>query len=231
MSEVLVAAAILITLINLLFFLKRRRSPVPPASSSSGSTSTDTNSSLSSSQEPDWALKEGYHLIEGAAKKADTILTQAELEGLKIAESSKLGTAVFESDYKEKLSSALDEANKQYQKYLVELEQGSIKGQENIEALMKQRINQVLFDFEAKLSNFLSQSEQKSLEAINLELKSARTLIDTYRTQQLALIDENIVAVLERTLSLVMRQKLTLKDQLDLVFEALEKAKIEKFFA
>ncbi len=41
--------------------------------------------------------------------------------------------------------------------------------------------------------------------------------------------DENIIAMMEQTLSIVLAKKLSLKDQLDLVYEALEKAKVEKF--
>jgi hypothetical protein len=42
-------------------------------------------------------------------------------------------------------------------------------------------------------------------------------------------IDENIMAMLEKTLSLVLAKNLDLKDQMDLVYESLEKAKAEKF--
>ena len=45
----------------------------------------------------------------------------------------------------------------------------------------------------------------------------------------MTLLNNNIVAMLEKTLSLVISKKLTLKDQVDLVYEALEEAKIERF--
>jgi hypothetical protein len=54
-------------------------------------------------------------------------------------------------------------------------------------------------------------------------------LIDTYKVQQMNVIDENIMAMLEKTLSLVLAKNLDLKDQMDLVYESLEKAKAEKF--
>ena len=60
-------------------------------------------------------------------------------------------------------------------------------------------------------------------------MQAARNLIDTYKRQQLNLIDEHIIAVLERTLSIVLAKKLSLEDQVDLINEALEKAKTEKF--
>jgi ElaB/YqjD/DUF883 family membrane-anchored ribosome-binding protein len=106
----------------------------------------------------------------------------------------------------------------------------TVQVEEEAENILRNKINDLLINFEQKLSSFLISSEQKSLEAVNLEVKSARELIDAYKKQQMGLVDENIVAVLERTLALVLRNKLNLKNQLDLVFDSLEKAKAEKFF-
>jgi guanylate kinase len=101
--------------------------------------------------------------------------------------------------------------------------------QKQTEENMRTKINELLFKFEENLANFLATSEQKSFEAINLELKSARELIESYKVQQLAIIDENIVSVLEKTLDLVLTEKLSLRNQVDLVYDALYKAKVEKF--
>lgn len=94
---------------------------------------------------------------------------------------------------------------------------------------IKQHINKLFENFEQNLSQFLTKTEQQSVEAIDAELKASRQLVDTYKNEQLRLIDENIIAILEKTLSLVLPQKISLKDQVDLVYEALERAKVEKF--
>lgn len=93
----------------------------------------------------------------------------------------------------------------------------------------KFRVGQLFENFESKLADFLLQTEQKMMLSVDLELKSARQLIDTYKVQQMNVIDENIVAMLEKTLSLVLARNLNLKDQMDLVYESLEKAKMESF--
>lgn len=116
-----------------------------------------------------------------------------------------------------------------FEQNLKTIQDRSVASQEESEQAMKTRVNDLLIKLEQDLSTFLSSSQQKSLEAVNLEVKSARELIDTYKQEQLKLVDENIVNVLEKTLSLVMRKKLSLQDQVDLVFESLEKAKAEKF--
>src|SRR3989344_6096994 len=93
----------------------------------------------------------------------------------------------------------------------------------------KTRVNELFENFETKLADFLLQTEQKMMLSVDLELKSARQLIDTYKVQQMNIIDENIVAMLEKTLSLVLAKNLNLRDQVDLVYESLERAKTESF--
>jgi hypothetical protein len=127
------------------------------------------------------------------------------------------------------ISEAAKHESAEHNKTTVELQKQLIEWQADTEEEIKYKLNSFLETFETNMSQFFIGAEQKSLESINLELKSARALIESYKTQQLGIIEENIVAVLERTLSIVLKQKLSLKDQLDLVYEALEKAKVEKF--
>jgi len=93
----------------------------------------------------------------------------------------------------------------------------------------KEKANGILERFEKNLESFLTQAEAKSTQSLESELAAVRQTIETYKKQQLSLVDENIVAMLEKTLGLVLAKKISLKDQLDLVYEALEKAKVEKF--
>jgi hypothetical protein len=120
-------------------------------------------------------------------------------------------------------------AESSYEAFLQNLNTTSQKTQiASIEGA-KQKVDKLFEDFEVKLADFLLQSEQKMMLAVDLELRSARQLIDTYKVQQMNVIDENIMAMLEKTLSLVLAKNLDLKDQMDLVYESLEKAKAEKF--
>ncbi len=199
----------------------------------------------------EWIRYQSADVIKSATDKADSILSAAEVDALRLIVEKKTETALFEKEFQLKLeqtiqtllnnlqtnvgkieqdiSANLDITKKQHDQFLVQLEKQSVNWQSQNQDEMKSKVNSLLFDFEQQLTEFFSKAEQKSLDAINLEIKSARQLIDSYKAQQLSIIDENIVAVLERTLNLVLKEKLTLKDQLDLVYEALEKAKIEKF--
>jgi len=114
-------------------------------------------------------------------------------------------------------------------KFMKDLQKRSADFEEASRSSTEAKINQIFERLESKLSDFLIQTEQKTTSSIELELKSTRQLIETYKNQQLKLIDENIIAMMEQTLTLVLAKKLSLKDQLDLVYEALAKAKVEKF--
>ena len=61
------------------------------------------------------------------------------------------------------------------------------------------------------------------------EAVKAKEEVRAYKEKQMAAIDERIVAVTERTIAKVLKQKLSLSQHADLVYEALEKAKAEEF--
>lgn len=181
-----------------------------------------------------------FALLRKAYLKAQDILGRAELESVKVVATSRFTTKALEEKYKTEITSVvadmetsfkaeLDKAQGKFASYLEELKKRSDKSQLDSETVLQGRINQLFDKFEANLAEFLTQTETRTTASIELELKGARNLIDTYKQQQLKLIDENIIAMLEKTLSLVLTKKLTLRDQVDLVYEALEKAKVEKF--
>lgn len=173
--------------------------------------------------------EKGWETLNQSIKKSQAIIGEAEIEGIK-------ETAKIELDFQKILTQSLDQskqtivaAQNQLLKFMQDLKIRSQEFEEASKASGEARINQLFDRVENRLSDFLMQTEQKTTSSIELELKSARELVEAYKNEQLKLIDENIIAMMEQTLSLVLGKKLSLKDQLDLIYEALEKAKVEKF--
>lgn len=179
-------------------------------------------------------------VLHDAIAKSQAIISEAQSESLKVVADTNLKSRELE----EKLALQLDEFKRTTQqtfsqetqkaideltRYLSDLRAQSHEAQTLVENTTKQKVNEFIESFEQNLSDFLVQTQQKSLSAIELELTSARNLIATYKEQQIKIINENILAILERTLSLVLIKKLTLKDHMDEIYDALEKAKVEKF--
>lgn len=171
-------------------------------------------------------LKEkGWDTLRKSIQKSQDLLGQAELEGIKVVAGSTIETSHFIDASKQTIVSAQN----QLLQFMADLQKRSEQFEEASKQAGQQRINQLFDRVEQRLTDFLVQTEQKTTSSIELELKSARALIETYKNEQLKLIDENIVAMMEQTLGVVLGKKLSLKDQLDLIYEALEKAKVEKF--
>lgn len=201
----------------------------------------------SEDQLSDQTRQKTYQIIHQAIKKAQSILSIAEIEGLKIIASSKVSSGKLDEEFEDKLlhsiqssenliskevsgaQKVLTDAEGEFIKYLDELKTKTTNLEQQTQQQAIDRINRLFENFESRITAFLVKSESQTTQSIQLELRSARQLIETYKSQQLTLIDENIIAIMEQTLASVLGRKMSLKDQLDLVYEALEKAKIEKF--
>lgn len=191
--------------------------------------------------------QKSYQLLRQALRKSQDLLSEAELESIKVSSDSKFYIDKYLKEVNNQLTEhikktessltqmitvnqqAMAKAQQDFTAYLSELKTRSDQSEFMVQETSRKRISQLFDNFETRLSNFLVQTEQQSMTSIELELRSARQLIDIYKTQQLRIVDENVVAMLEKTLNIVLTKKLTLKDQMDLVYESLEKAKAEKF--
>lgn len=164
------------------------------------------------------ARKKSLDILDQASIKAQNIIGAALQNQMRITATQE----TQDIQLKETVEKKFDQALRGYVEYLTSVREEASQN-------LSQQTQQVFDRFEQNLSDFLVQTQEKSTHAIELEMQAARNLIDTYKRQQLNLIDEQIIEVLERTLSLVLAKKLSLEDQVDLVNEALEKAKVEKF--
>jgi len=169
-------------------------------------------------------------------EKSFQMLQAAEMAEEKVIADSKYSTLKLEDEYGRKLQEmfknsqdAIYQAQAQFMGYMLDLQKRSQQFEEAARSSGQERINQLFQHLESRLSDFLIKTETATTSSIELELKSTRQLIETYKAQQLKLIDENIIAMMEQTLNIVLAKKLSLKDQLDLVYGALEKAKKDKF--
>lgn len=180
--------------------------------------------------------EKGLQTLHQSIKKSQDILSEAELEGVKVVSDTKFETSRMEDEYSKKLSEIINRSQQsittsqtQLIQFMQDLQKRSAEFEQAGRESIEQRINQMFGRLEERLSEFLISTEQKSVSSIELEIKGARQLVESYKAQQLKLIDENIIAMMEQTLSLVLSKKFSLKEQLDLVYEALEKAKVDKF--
>lgn len=204
----------------------------------------------------DDAMKKAQEILGKAASEEVTAIDFTKQQSQKLEQAAELSikttgqqaeaiiqkeTVGMQAEF-QKLKGEVEQAQVEYINYLKGLQLSSDQTKQlaqeqmsraiNDQALqIKSQLNGFIEQLESELTNFLHKTEEQSVHSLELELKSARQMVETYKQQQFVLIDENIIAILERTLSLVLAKKLTLKDHVDLVYESLEKAKVEKFIA
>lgn len=181
-------------------------------------------------------LHEQQIISQQTRRKSLQLLEAAEQAETQLLASNKYFAQKLASEFSAKLEKMLQNSQatitaqtNALTKFLADLQIKSSESEETQRKTIEQTINQMFANLEQRLSDFLTSTEQKTTQSIELELKGARNLIESYKEQQLKLIDENIIAMMEQTLNIVLAKKLTLKDQLELVYEALEKAKLDKF--
>lgn len=190
--------------------------------------------------------KEGHRILEKYQNKglenfhqsiqaSQDIISEAELEAVKVVADTKFENTKIEEEYSKQLGQLLDKSQQniaqsqdQLIQFMANLQKRAADFEQSSQTATQQKINQLFERLESKLSDFLITTEQKTTSSIELELKGTRELIETYKNKQFKLIDDNIIAMMESTLNIVLAKKLSLKDQMELVYEALEKAKAEK---
>ncbi len=182
--------------------------------------------------------EKGLETFHQSIQKSQNIIGEAELEAVKVVADTKFEASKIEQQYSAKLTQLLNnsqqtisESQAKLIQFMADLQKRAEQFEVASQEMTKQRVNQLFEGLEQKISDFLINTEQKTTSSIELELKSARELIEAYKNQQFKVIDENIIALMEQTLNIVLAKKLSLKDHVELVYEALEKAKAEKFIA
>lgn len=175
------------------------------------------------------AIQHSEQMLSDAEKKSFDYLNQAQAQTQNFEDQYQKRFSEVAGHLEDRFNQEMNVSQKEFSNYLADMRSHSDQAQSQALQTVQQRVSELVERFEQNLTDFFTQTQQQSIASIELELKSARALIDTYKQQQLLLLDENIISVLERTLSLVLAKKLDLKDQLDLVYDALEQAKIEKF--
>jgi hypothetical protein len=127
------------------------------------------------------------------------------------------------------VQSKANRAEDDFTQFLADLKTRSQQSQELLDAVKQEKVEHLFKSLEDNVVKVIDQTVNQTLTTIQQELDASRKFVTQYSEKQLTVIDQNLIDLLERTLSLVLIKKLSLRDQLDLVYEALEKAKVEKF--
>lgn len=180
-------------------------------------------------------------ILHQAVKQAQKMIVRAELEGISLVAKLRIQASKLEEEQHQQMKKILEEmrqrtqkesneAGKAYEDYLSLLETRLETDLSQKQGLMKEKIDQMFGQTQKLLDSFVADLQKQTEVQIDKEIGRAQKIIAEYRQRRLEIVDENIVGILERTLNLTLGKKLSLTEQTQLVYEALEEAKKENIF-
>lgn len=169
---------------------------------------------LERSEKPvDRSATKSREIIHSAVQKAQEIIGEAEIEGIKTAATAKMRATGFEKDYEEQLAEAVD------------------KSQRELTKIVTEHVNATLSGFDMKLAQTIAKIEDDRLKSAAAKADETKTEISKYREEITAKIDNNIADILETAIFKIIGKKLTLKDHMEIIYDCLERAKNEKLIS
>jgi hypothetical protein len=199
------------------------------------------------SQQLDKAHISAQQIIDDAVKKSQELIYQAETASIKIVSESKAELNQGQTLYSTELKHILQQfeagiANEMHsvhervassqtiqEKFLADLSTKFSQFQKSTEETLSKDAAKATEGFGEQLTESLRQISDQASTAVEKDLQKEHENVKRFEESQIKLIQENLAAILERTLELVLTKKLTLGDHIDLVNESFEEAKKEKF--
>lgn len=177
-------------------------------------------------------------IINKTIKQANKILVNAELKGVGLVAKEKIGSERIAKEFEAHMAKLEESLEKHFDENLGKVETDYTKFLENLERSIAEHAGTTTKSLDDKATAFINQSQQaldtltadvkKRVDAaVETELVAARAAVDEYRQRRMKIIDENIVEILEKTLRIALGKKMSLADQSDLIYKALEEAKEE----
>ena len=95
---------------------------------------------------------------------------------------------------------------------------------------LKTATGKYLDETKIALAGLVQSAEKRVDEELTKEFKTTRAELENYKKNQIKKIEEEIAAIVEKTIYRTLGKGLALEDQVDLIYEALAEAKEEGFF-
>lgn len=187
------------------------------------------------------AKEKSDSLIHQAIEKANKILVNAELRGIKLFARQKVESQQVFDDYQGRLRDfeatieknlllRNQEADKSYGQFIEMIEQ-TIKNHvlEN-QKMLEQKVSNYISENQKALNSFVVSLNSRIKSEVEEELAQTKATLENYKKKKTKAIDDNILEIMEKTLKVILEKKFSLADHSELVYKALEEAKKEKAF-
>jgi len=182
-----------------------------------------------------------HSIIYRSIQQANKILVAAELKGLQLLSKQKMTSEDLTNHFNEHLATiekALEaqlernaqHAEETYGEFIAGAET-SINDHINANQKMLEDKAQAMIErTESLITKFTADIEAKVKGDVEKELTAASEEIEQYKQNRMRVVDERIVDILEDVLRVALDKKMSLADQSELIYKALEEAKREHSF-
>ncbi|HEY4502339.1 MAG TPA: hypothetical protein VJH21_00715 [Candidatus Paceibacterota bacterium] len=196
------------------------------------------------------AQQKADRIIEDAEEQSRAIRARAQMEGGKILVDRKKEDELFREKHeqqiiditthaKEVLTKQTETIHNLSESVAMEFKQyaesAGVLINKELEVVKRsiadeiQRTNKALADMEGKTKSeyesLIKETKKQISEELAKEIKTVRDAVATYRQERFALLDQEITGLVEETARIVLNKTISLKDQEDIVLNALEEAK------
>jgi hypothetical protein len=180
-------------------------------------------------------------IIQKAITDADQIIAQAQAKGANLLDTEKISGDNIAVDYKkhlEEVEKALSDqfahaaasAEEAYKTFIAQSEDAIKKQISDNHELLAAKSQAMIDQSKTQMDAFTADVQGKIKALVETEITNAKTEIEEYKTARIAIINERIIDILEEVMTVTLAKKLTLSDQSELVYRALDEAKKNNAF-
>jgi len=181
-------------------------------------------------------------ILHDAISEANQMLVAAEMEGIKELSKQKHASSIYAEELRKHLQIVEDtikrlsddnarRASASYDAFIKQMEAALVAHVKKNNDMLEDRAAEMVKKSEEMLSGFLEEIHKKVHEQVDAEMDATRKEINEYKARRIKVLDERIIDMLEDVLQVALERKLTLSEQSELVYRALEEAKRENAFA
>lgn len=182
-----------------------------------------------------------HSIIYKAIQQANKILVAAELKGLQLLSKEKITGGELSDHFKAHLDAiekALEEqlvrnaknAEDTYGAFITTAEASINQHIAQNQKMLEEKAQSMIERTESLLTSFTADLEAKVKGDVEKELAATSAEIEQYKQNRMRVIDERIIDILEAVLRVALEKKMSLADQSELIYKALEDAKKEHAF-
>lgn len=192
-------------------------------------------------REVDAAQGKSYSILHRAMKQANRMLVNAELLGIKSLTKTRMEGRQMTQEYRSHLD-AVEEAMKKefednarsteesYRAFVASLQQTMNNTLSTNQTLLEEKSTILVSQTQELLNRFVSDIHQKVQTQVDAEIAAAREEVEAYKERRKRILNERIIDIVQDVTKETLGKTLSLADQSELVYKALEEAKKEHGF-